>query len=200
MFRERTYPLTECAAQGSQRAARPQWSGGVTSTHSLRTCSSGHPRLPRPRPALPDRPHHRGVPPLFERHLPDLMSPEVFAHDHGDWEDDYRREVPTFHDPARDRFVTLAEEQGRILGYVGWNITEGASARLEMVAVDPPPSVAASVPHCAAMLLTVCVSGALRSCTSGRVATHSTPRPADSMSHSASEDGPSWTTPRRSSP
>lgn len=73
--------------------------------------------------------------PLFERHLPDLMSPEVFVHDHGDWEDDYRQEVPTFHDPESDRFVTLAEEQGQILGYVGWNITPGDSGRLEMVAV-----------------------------------------------------------------
>jgi ribosomal protein S18 acetylase RimI-like enzyme len=75
--------------------------------------------------------------PLFEQHLPDQLPPQVFVHDHGDWEGDYRREVPTFHDPSNERFITLAEEEGRFLGYVGWNITEGDSGRLEMVAVHP---------------------------------------------------------------
>jgi ribosomal protein S18 acetylase RimI-like enzyme len=75
--------------------------------------------------------------PLFERHLPEAISPEVLAHDHGDWENDYRHEVPTLHDPERDRFVILAEEEGWILGYVGWNITLGDSGRLNMVAVHP---------------------------------------------------------------
>lgn len=75
--------------------------------------------------------------PLFEHHLPHLLGPEVFAHDHGDWESDYRQEVPTFHDPGNDRFVTLAEERGQVLGYVAWNITHGDSGRLEMVAVHP---------------------------------------------------------------
>jgi ribosomal protein S18 acetylase RimI-like enzyme len=75
--------------------------------------------------------------PLFERDLPELIDPEVFVHEHGDWENDYRREVPTFHDPDSDRFVTVAEEQRRILGYVGWNIRQGDAGRLEMVAVHP---------------------------------------------------------------
>ncbi len=75
--------------------------------------------------------------PLFERHLPDAIGAEVFAHDHGDWEEDYRREVPTLHQPEHDRFVVLAEEEGRILGYVGWNVMQGGSGRLEMVAVHP---------------------------------------------------------------
>ena len=75
--------------------------------------------------------------PLFERHLPHELSPVVFAHDHGNWEDNYREQVPTFHDPGKGRFITLAEEQGRMLGYVGWAIDEGNSGRLEMVAVHP---------------------------------------------------------------
>jgi ribosomal protein S18 acetylase RimI-like enzyme len=75
--------------------------------------------------------------PLFERHLPALMSPAVFAHDNGEWEEAYRQEVPTLHDPENRRFVTVAEETGSILGYVGWNITNGDSGRLKMVAVHP---------------------------------------------------------------
>lgn len=75
--------------------------------------------------------------PLFERHWPALMNPTVFAHDHGHWEDDYRREVPSLHDPDRDQFITIAEEHGKVLGYVGWNVANGDSGRLEMVAVHP---------------------------------------------------------------
>ncbi|MFZ2013572.1 MAG: GNAT family N-acetyltransferase [Nocardioides sp.] len=75
--------------------------------------------------------------PLFEQHLPGQLASEVFTHDHGDWEGDYRQEVPTFFDADNDRFVTLAEEAARIVGYVGWNITNGDSGRLEMVAVSP---------------------------------------------------------------
>ena len=75
--------------------------------------------------------------PLFEEHLPEAIGSEVLAHDHGDWENDYRHEVPTLHDPEHDRFVILAEEEGRILGYVGWNIALSGSGRLEMVAVHP---------------------------------------------------------------
>jgi len=75
--------------------------------------------------------------PLFERHWPALMNPVVFAHDHGHWEDDYRQEVPSLHDPDRDRFITLAEDHGTVLGYVGWNVTNGDSGRLDLVAVHP---------------------------------------------------------------
>ena len=78
--------------------------------------------------------------PLFEVDLPALLDPAVFAHDHGTWADDYRREVPTFHDPEANRFIVLAEETaggGSPLGYVGWQVNEDGSGRLQMVAVHP---------------------------------------------------------------
>lgn len=74
---------------------------------------------------------------LFEDDLPDLLGPGVFAHDHGDWQNDYRHEVPTLHDPGNDKFVIVAEEEGQILGYVGWQLDDNRSGRLEMVAVHP---------------------------------------------------------------
>jgi len=75
--------------------------------------------------------------PLFEEHWPALLDPIVFAHDHGQWEAGYRREVPDLLDPEHDRFITLAEDAGDILGYTGWNINEGGTGRLQMVAVHP---------------------------------------------------------------
>lgn len=74
--------------------------------------------------------------PLFTTSLP-AARPEVTAHDHGRWEDDYRAEVPSLLAPDEDRFVTLAEEDHHPLGYVGWNVTGGTSGRLELVAVRP---------------------------------------------------------------
>jgi len=75
--------------------------------------------------------------PLFEQHWPALIDPAVFAHDHGQWEADYRQEVPDLLDPLHDRFITMAEEDGDILGYIGWNVSHGDAGRLQMVAVHP---------------------------------------------------------------
>jgi ribosomal protein S18 acetylase RimI-like enzyme len=78
--------------------------------------------------------------PLFERDLPLLLDPVVFAHDHGTWMDNYRREVPTLNDPDANRFIVLAEEapgSGQPLGYVGWQVNPDGSGRLQMVAVHP---------------------------------------------------------------
>lgn len=74
--------------------------------------------------------------PLLAGSLVKLMA-DVTAHDHGQWEDDYRNEVPSLLAPDEGRFITLAEEDGRPLGYVGWNTTGVSSGRLEMVAVHP---------------------------------------------------------------
>jgi ribosomal protein S18 acetylase RimI-like enzyme len=73
--------------------------------------------------------------PLFTGPLRELRR-EVTEHDHGDWEADYRAEVPALLAPEEGRFITLADDHGRPLGYVGWNIA-GTSGRLEMVAVHP---------------------------------------------------------------
>ena len=77
--------------------------------------------------------------PLFETSLPGLLDPLVYAHDHGSWQDDYRRDVPLLLEPDADRHITLAEDDitGQPLGYVGWQIHQDGSARLEMVAVHP---------------------------------------------------------------
>lgn len=75
--------------------------------------------------------------PLFETDLPALLDPQVFAHDHGAWQDGYRSEVPALHDPDANKFITLAEDNDQILGYVGWHVNPDGSGRLEMVAVHP---------------------------------------------------------------
>ena len=78
--------------------------------------------------------------PLFENDLPRMLDPQVYAHDHEQWQASYRTEVPLLHDPDAGRFITLAQESepnGRFLGYVGWQVKPDGSGRLEMVAVHP---------------------------------------------------------------
>ena len=91
--------------------------------------------------------------PLFETSLPGLLDPLVYAHDHGSWQDDYRRDVPLLLEPDADRHITLAEDDitGQPLGYVSWQIHQNGSARLEMVAVHPRHGARASLRHCAAL-------------------------------------------------
>jgi len=73
--------------------------------------------------------------PLFEHDLPATWEQEVVAHDHPAWEDNCRKEVSSLHDPAAGKFITLAEEAGTVLGYVGWDVSRGTRGQLERVAV-----------------------------------------------------------------
>jgi ribosomal protein S18 acetylase RimI-like enzyme len=75
--------------------------------------------------------------PFFEGDLPEVLDPRVFAHDHGNWKEKYRAEVPALHDANSNRFIILAEDSERPLGYVGWQVNTDGSGRLRMVAVHP---------------------------------------------------------------
>ncbi|WP_405961120.1 GNAT family N-acetyltransferase [Streptomyces sp. NBC_00024] len=59
--------------------------------------------------------------PFFEDSLGTPLDGLVRAILHADWRDDYRQQLPTLHDPARHRYVAVAEtESGVIVGYVAW--------------------------------------------------------------------------------
>ena len=48
------------------------------------------------------------------------MGDDLFSHQHGQWEQDYRLDVPTLHDSAAGRRIAVAEVGGAIAGYVSW--------------------------------------------------------------------------------
>jgi ribosomal protein S18 acetylase RimI-like enzyme len=74
--------------------------------------------------------------PFYEDHFRPLVGDAVFGHQHGSWRDDYRRQVADLHDPDRHRFVDVAED-GRLLGYVGWNVDVGRRhGTIDILAVD----------------------------------------------------------------
>ena len=60
--------------------------------------------------------------PFYEGYVHDLMGDEIFEHQHGDWEQDYRDEVPTLHDPSAGRHVRVCEADGTVVGYVAWKV------------------------------------------------------------------------------
>lgn len=61
--------------------------------------------------------------PYYEDHFRPLVGETIFHHQHGQWADDYRAEVPALHDPAADKHVAVAEtSDGTIVGYVAWTV------------------------------------------------------------------------------
>ncbi|MCZ7415536.1 MULTISPECIES: GNAT family N-acetyltransferase [unclassified Streptomyces] len=58
--------------------------------------------------------------PFYEDYFRPLVGEEVFAHQHGDWRGDYRRQVAELHAPERHAHVAVAEVAGGVAGYVAW--------------------------------------------------------------------------------
>ncbi|HVB70448.1 MAG TPA: GNAT family N-acetyltransferase [Acidimicrobiales bacterium] len=58
--------------------------------------------------------------PFYEDYVHPLLGDEVFRHQHGQWEDDYRSDVPTLHDPSNARFIGVGEIEGHLAGFVTW--------------------------------------------------------------------------------
>jgi ribosomal protein S18 acetylase RimI-like enzyme len=62
--------------------------------------------------------------PLFEGYVHPLYGDDLFRLHHGQWEQDYRDELPTLHDPAAGRWVAVAETDSALAGFVAWRIRE----------------------------------------------------------------------------
>ena len=74
--------------------------------------------------------------PFYEDSFRPLVGEVVFANEHGDWRGDYRRQVPALHDPGAGKYVAIAEYDGALAGYVGWDIDlERRHGNVEMLAV-----------------------------------------------------------------
>lgn len=60
--------------------------------------------------------------PFYEDVFRPLVGEAVFANRHGDWRDDYRKQVAELHAPERDMYVAVAETEDGIAGYVAWSV------------------------------------------------------------------------------
>lgn len=62
--------------------------------------------------------------PFYEGYVHALLGDEIFRHQHGEWEKDYRDDVPTLHNPAAESFVAVGEIDGNIAGFVSWRLKD----------------------------------------------------------------------------
>ncbi len=60
--------------------------------------------------------------PFYEDSFRPLVGETIFTNQHGNWRDDYRKQVAELHDPAQHRWVAVAEVRGAVAGYVAWSI------------------------------------------------------------------------------
>lgn len=61
--------------------------------------------------------------PFYENHFRPLVGEVIFGHQHGQWADDYRAQVPALHDPDADTYVAVAQASDQaIAGYVAWRV------------------------------------------------------------------------------
>jgi ribosomal protein S18 acetylase RimI-like enzyme len=75
--------------------------------------------------------------PFYEEYFRPAVGEVVFARQHGGWRDDYRRQVPAFHDPTDGKYVAVAANGSAIVGYVGWNVDPVRErGEIEIVAVS----------------------------------------------------------------
>lgn len=72
--------------------------------------------------------------PFYEEHFQGVMGRTIFEHQHGNWREDYRRQVPQLHRPTDGKHVAVAEAdpgtadtanpKPALVGYVAWNLDE----------------------------------------------------------------------------
>ncbi|MGW0889644.1 GNAT family N-acetyltransferase [Saccharopolyspora sp. NPDC002578] len=60
--------------------------------------------------------------PFYEDVFRPLVGEVVFANQHGDWREDYRKQVAELHAPQRHTYVAVAELGGAVTGYVAWSV------------------------------------------------------------------------------
>jgi ribosomal protein S18 acetylase RimI-like enzyme len=75
--------------------------------------------------------------PFYEGYVHPLLGDEVFEHQHGQWEQDYRDEVPSLHDPAAGRHLAVAQVGQTVVGYISWRPGERPhSGQIQLLAVS----------------------------------------------------------------
>lgn len=130
--------------------------------------------------------------PFYEQSFRSMVPPDLFAHQHGSWADDYRESVPKLHDPRLNKHVAVAEtDAGATAGYVA-----GRSIRTDGMAKSTPwqsggqPVATGSDGLPANTRWVPCPSRASRSSNLERAATRFTRPPGRCTSRSASTRSP----------
>ncbi|MFJ6617833.1 GNAT family N-acetyltransferase [Kitasatospora sp. NPDC091335] len=60
--------------------------------------------------------------PFYEDSFRPLVGEVVFTRQHGQWREDYHTLLTTLHTPEHNKHAAVADLDGQIAGYVGWEI------------------------------------------------------------------------------
>ena len=75
--------------------------------------------------------------PFYEDSFRPLVGEVVFANQHGNWRDDYHKQVAELHDPSQHNYVAVAETGDAIAGYVAWSVDPAhRNGRVTILAVS----------------------------------------------------------------
>lgn len=77
--------------------------------------------------------------PFFNDYARPLLGEQIYLHQHGHWEQDYRDEVPTLHDPSAGRHASVATApDGALGGLVSWRFDQRPRhGEIYLLAVSP---------------------------------------------------------------
>lgn len=75
--------------------------------------------------------------PFYEDSFRSIVGDAIFVHQHGNWRDDYRKELTGLHDPDHGKHVIVAESDEHIIGFVAWTVNrEKRHGHVQFVAVE----------------------------------------------------------------
>jgi ribosomal protein S18 acetylase RimI-like enzyme len=75
--------------------------------------------------------------PYYEESFRSIVGDTVMKTMHGDWREDYRRQLAGLHQPDAHKHVAVAEQDGVIVGFVAWQLNqEKRYGQVDFVAVD----------------------------------------------------------------
>ncbi|HEX6516317.1 MAG TPA: GNAT family N-acetyltransferase [Nocardioidaceae bacterium] len=75
--------------------------------------------------------------PFFEQSFRSIVGHRIFTHQHGDWQEEYRRDLPRLHDPEQHKHVVVSVTAGTIAGFVAWSVEpEKHRGTIHYLAVD----------------------------------------------------------------
>ena len=78
--------------------------------------------------------------PLFEDQVRPAYGNELFELHHGRWQQDYRDEINSLHDPVAGRWIAVAESDEAPVGLVAWSVDTARPdhGRIQLLAVSQP--------------------------------------------------------------
>lgn len=78
--------------------------------------------------------------PFYRDYARPHLGERVFGHQHGQWEQDYRDELPALHAPRSGRFAAVSAQSGDVVvGLISWRFPDKPHhGEIHLLAVSPP--------------------------------------------------------------